>query len=411
MSAVPPLPDTTVEQFFALLDGLVARRELVRLILGKHCGPEPELVRLTVRPVTLRSTEQLSFVYSYKTRDITKNFSLDDGRRQLRELFGTSFRNAHLFSPAEEIQLTLSKKGKALLRRGRSGGGATTTATHDREKRRFVELERPFLAALGVTDAQHRLIPSMSRKWKQINKFIEVFEHAFDASPLAQRRAVQVVDFGSGKGYLTFAIHDYLRHSRGLAAQVTGIDLRTDMVQLCNDAASRLDLAGLQFHQGDVRGYRPAAIDVMIALHACDTATDHAIHTGIRAEAAIIMCAPCCHKEIRPQMQPPDVLRPMLRYGVHLGQEAEMVTDALRALLLEAHGYDTQLFEFISLEHTGKNKMILAVRRADPAPRPEIIAQIEALKAFYGIRQQALETLLRGASVSAGDCCDSDGSC
>ena len=132
----------------------------------------------------------------------------------------------------------------------------------------------------------------------------------------------------------------------------------------------------------------------MIALHACDTATDDAIHQGIRAGAAIVMCAPCCHKQLRPQLLSPHPLRPILQHGIHLGQEAEMVTDGLRAMLLDACGYDTQVFEFISLEHTSKNKMILAVKRTVPRDPAPVLAQIGEIKAFYGIREQRLESLL-----------------
>ena len=166
----------------------------------------------------------------------------------------------------------------------------------------------------------------MARKWKQINKFIEVFSHALSHSPLQRRDPqlpIHVVDFGSGKGYLTFAMHDYLRNSLGLQGQVTGVELREDMVRLGNTAAARLEQPGLRFEHGDVRTYTPAAIDVMIALHACDVATDYALHLGIRSNAAIIMCSPCCHKQIRPQMHTPSLLKPMLQYGVHLGQDRD----------------------------------------------------------------------------------------
>ena len=138
----------------------------------------------------------------------------------------------------------------------------------------------------------------------------------------------------------------------------------------------------------------------MIALHACDTATDYAINYGIQAGASIIMCSPCCHKQIRPQMQSPALFKPMLQYGVHLGQEAEMVTDSLRALLLEANGYSTKVFEFISLEHTNKNKMILAVKRAKPVDNSEVLQQIAAIKAFYGISEHCLESLLANNTSS-----------
>jgi len=190
-------------------------------------------------------------------------------------------------------------------------------------------------------------------------------------------------------------VHDHLRHALGWPAQVTGVELRDDLVRFCNGVAQRLDLEGLAFEQGDVRTHAPGPIDVMIALHACDTATDHAIHRGIRAGASVIMCSPCCHKQLRPQMHSPRLLQPMLQHGIHLGQEAEMVTDSVRALLLEAQGYDTQVFEFVSLEHTSKNKMILAVKRNAPSPRrDELLTQIRDIKAFYGIREHCLETLL-----------------
>jgi len=172
------------------------------------------------------------------------------------------------------------------------------------------------------------------------------------------------------------------------------VELRADMVALCNGVVQRLGLEGLRFEQGDVSTVAPPAIDIMVALHACDTATDHAIHTGLRAGARIIMCSPCCHKELRPQLLSPHALRPLLKHGVHLGQQAEMLTDGLRAMLLDACGYDAQVFEFVALEHTNKNKMILAVKREQPTSSDAVWAQIRELKGFYGIQTQCLETLL-----------------
>ncbi|HSC75164.1 MAG TPA: SAM-dependent methyltransferase, partial [Pseudomonadales bacterium] len=202
------------------------------------------------------------------------------------------------------------------------------------------------------------------------------------------------VDFGSGKGYLTFALHDYLRHTLHNKAEVTGVELREELVALCNTAAAKLDYEGLSFVCGDVKTHAPDNIDVMIALHACDTATDYAIHYGIRANASIILCSPCCHKQLRPQLQSPALLQPMLQFGVHMGQEAEMITDSLRALLLEANGYDTKVFEFVSLEHTNKNKMILAVKKSIQTSPDLILKQIADIKQFYGITEHCLETLL-----------------
>lgn len=400
------------ERFIRLVQTALADGSFVKLLLSKYAGPETTLERLTVREVPLRGERQLSFLWRHQTKDVTKNHPLDDGLAQLAALLGRDFMNAHLHTRTQEIQLAFSRKGKPSLRVGTSAAEVRSAepAAHDKAKQRPLSLDAPFWTDLGVTHlvkGERQLVPALSRKWKQINKFIEVMGAALKSSPLAESAEVHVVDFGSGKGYLTFAMHDWLV-GQGKRAEVTGVELREDMVSLCNAAAARHALAGLHFDQGDVRSYTPARLDVMIALHACDTATDHAIHLGLRAGAAIIMCSPCCHKQIRPQMQTPPLLRPMLQHGIHLGQEAEMVTDSLRALLLESQGYDTQVFEFVALEHTSKNKMILAVKKGGAAlaaaekRKPEVLAQIAEIKRFYGLREQCLETLIQGDMGSAG---------
>ena len=373
---------------------------LVKLVLSKNRGEEKELQRIAIRLVTLKSQAVLSFVYSYKTRDITKNYPIAEGLQHIEQKLQNEFKAAHLLSPQQEYQLDISKKGKVTLR-SHSISMSTTSPIdlkHNKQKHRYVELSRPYLSALGVTDKDHNLIPSMSRKWKQINKFIEVFSQALEQSPLIPQQALQVVDFGSGKGYLTFAIHDYLREQLQTESQVTGVELRAELAELCTKAAVALTHPGLNFVCGDVKTHAPAETDVMIALHACDVATDYAIHYGIRANASVIMCSPCCHKQIRPQLQSPSLLKPMLQYGVHLGQQAEMLTDSLRALLLEAHGYQTKVFEFISLEHTNKNKMILATKRKHRQDNSAVLKQIEEIKTFYGIQEHCLESLLKTAS-------------
>ena len=383
-------------QFLSLLDTSLSQNSFIKLVLAKYVGAEAELQRIIIKLTTIKDLPHLSFVYRYKTRDITKNFPLPEGVEVIAGLLPESFKNAHLLSLTDEVQLEYSKKGKSTLFTSKAQQQREAPSVeHDREKKRFLELNRPFLTDLGVTNKQHELIPSMSRKWKQINKFIEVFSHALSTSPLALDQPIKVADFGSGKGYLTFAIHDYLRNTLHVEGHVTGVELREDMVTLCNNAAARLEHPGLVFQHGDVRTVAPSAIDVMIALHACDIATDYAIHMGIRSGASIIMCSPCCHKQIRLQIQSPTLLRPMLQYGLHMGQQAEMVTDSLRALFLEACGYETKVFEFISLEHTNKNKMILAVKRAEPLKQPELLVKIQELKAFYGIQEHCLETLLQ----------------
>ena len=425
-------------RFGALLREAADAGRLVQLMLVAYQGGVADiealgqqLQRVIARPVLLRGQPHLSLVLRFPTKDITKNLPLDEAWHHLGLwLRDGAFRNAHLFTPTEEVQLAFSKKGKATVRVGKLSNAKPTAQTvtnavtqtaahgathltapaeasapaaaagaHNRDKHRLIELSRPFLRELGVTDARGQLVPAMSRKWKQINKFIEVFAAALARSPLAQpprdQQPIHVVDFGSGKGYLTVAIHDWLRHTLQREAVVTGVELREDLVQLCRGVIDKLHLDGMDYEQGDVRDYHPAQLNVMIALHACDIATDHAIHLGIRAGAEIILCSPCCHKEVRPQLLNPHPLRPILQHGIHQAQEAEMLTDGLRALLLDAAGYDTQVFEFISLEHTNKNKMILAVKRAEAGSADAVVAQIRDIKVFYGIQAQCLEQLLR----------------
>jgi SAM-dependent methyltransferase len=401
-----------LDEFLALVTTAFATAAAAKLVLAKPRPGDDALQRVTVRPVSLKGETLWSFVHTHQTRDITKNLAPADASERLRELLETRFQHAHLFTPAGEAQLLGSKKGKRTLLRPKGATTAVATAqapetapAHDRPKHRYIDITRPFLAELGVTTPAHQLVPAMARKWKQINKFVEVLDHAIAASPLAlargPRERIEVLDFGAGKGYLTFAMHEHLRHTLGLPVRVTGVELREDMVALCNGAAERLALDGLRFERGDVSEHAAESVDIMVALHACDTATDHAIHKGVRAGAAIIMCSPCCHKELRPQLLSPHPLRPILKHGVHLGQEAEMLTDGLRALLLDACGYDTQVFEFVSLEHTNKNKMILAIRRDAPHDADAIWRQVHEVKAFYGVRDQCLERLLLADRAAA----------
>lgn len=346
--------------------------------------------------VEIKQLPHISLVYSYKTQDITKNFLPEDAVKEVEKLLQGEFRQANLLTLDRDIQLSISKKGKALYRESllKAEQKPSNDATHNRTKHRYLELDRPFLTELGITDKNQKLIPSMSRKWKQINKFLEVIAAAIKKTNLDQKQNIKIADFGSGKAYLTFAVHDYVQNTLQLNAEIIGVELRQNLVDLCNSTVEKLNLQGLRFEQGDVQHYQSTGLDMMIALHACDTATDYAIHMGIKANAEVIICSPCCHKQLRPQMMMPNVLKPLLSHGIHMGQEAEMLTDTLRVMLLEANGYDAQVFEFITLEHTSKNKMILASKRKNPKNRAEILQQIVDIKSFYGIKEQCLESLL-----------------
>lgn len=377
-----------------------------------------EVQKMILRPVILKNQLQLSVLYRYATKDITKNYTWDEAERLLMDWIQQA-EQFNLWTHDQEIQLKFKKKQWKLTQSKIKASAEQkiqqknpVAQTHDRSKKRWIEQDRKFLQLLGITDQQHQIIPSMARKWKQINKFVEIFAGAVAQADFNQYRssdehsdsysdqsALHVVDFGSGKGYLTSAIYDYLQ-SQEFQPEVTGVELRAELVSFCQTLARQSGFEQLKFFQGDVRTYQPAKTDVMIALHACDIATDFAIHTGIRLGAKVVMCSPCCHKELRPQLSSPSTLQPMLQYGLHAGQQAEMLTDTLRALFLQAYGYETKVLEFISLEHTSKNKMILAIKRDQHQQvDTQILKQIADLKNFYGIKHQTLESLLNDQPV------------
>lgn len=397
-------PALTSEQglkFLSLIDESIKDKTIDRLILSQYKGLEPDLEKVTCRLVQVRQVLKLSILYQYKTQDMTKNYGLEDGIQEIKNLT-QGFKQANLWSINYDAQFKRNKKKDVLLQQNKHKDGKKPFSQieelqHNREKKRYIDQKERYLNDLGITDQEGRVIPSMAKKWKQINKFIEIFSQAVHAISNDQK-PLNIVDFGSGKGYLTFAMYDYLKHD--VVPYITGVELRENLVEFCQTVANKNDFDQLDFFTGDVRTYQPKQLDVMVALHACDIATDFAIHSGIRLNAAVIMCAPCCHKELRPQLISPDVLAPMLQFGVHQSQQAEMLTDTIRALFLNAYGYETKVFEFVGLEHTSKNKMILAVKKTDiNEPDQTVLAQIQALKSLYGIHTHTLEKLLDHQSV------------
>ena len=398
--------DPARERFVALLREQHAAGGWRRLVLSgprPGGGAEPDLQRVTVRPVLLRGGPVLSFVSRHATRDLTHNHAPDEGLALVAGWLGPRFRHAHFEGAGVEAELRFGKRGGGHVtvkaRHGAEAAALATPQAHDRTKPRPLAADRPWLTALGITTPDGQPVPAMARKWKQINRFVEIVSQALARTPLLQPRdePVRVVDFGAGRAYLTFALHDWLSQ-QGLALDVRGIEQRPDLVAEGNRIVQGLGLQGLRMVQGDVgdADAAPERFDAMIALHACDTATDAAIHRGIVAGAQLIVCSPCCHKQLRPQLLSPGPLRSVFQHGIHAEQQAEMLTDTLRALLLRACGYDTQVFEFVALEHTRKNKMILAVKRPQPAAaeRAAALAEADELQRFFGIREQALRRLL-----------------
>ena len=379
------------ERFLAALQSAIDEDQLVKLTLGKYRGPDASLKNLSVRPVALKTGPHLSFVWRHATRDITKNIPVAKAYAELVNLIGDPFRDAHLFTPLQSGQLETADDGQARVRFKIAATAPTAgEPAHNRTKPRLIDPHAGWLHELGVTDATGQPRTGQSAKFRQIQKFAEILSGLIPADHSAET-PLRIADMGSGKGYLTFATSALL----GDRAKVTGIERRQELVDTCNRVAAAHGFDHLRFAVGDIGRTAPELgdLDVLIALHACDTATDDALIAGIRAGAKTLVVAPCCQKELRPQLKAPSVLAPALRHGIFQERHAEFVTDALRALLLEAVGFETKVFEFVSTEHTAKNLMLVAQRaNPDKAPKPTkgALAKLTAFARFYGIEQQTL---------------------
>ena len=386
-----PMTDTPPrEDFLAQLGTSVRDGSFVKLTLGKPRGADTTLRNLLVRPVTLRGAPHLSFVWRHDRQDITKNHAPEDAITELAALIGGDFHSAHLFTNDRMAQLEFNKKGMPRLTYG-PAAAEKADGEHDRPKQRLLpEQSQAWLEKLGVTTASGAVREGLADKHRQIHKFTEILSHLSADAALPTHRPLEIADMGCGKGYLTFATHDYFNLVAARPAHVRGIEAREELVTLCNRVARDTARENLNFVQGTIESARLPALDVLIALHACDTATDDALAKGVQAGAALIVVAPCCQQELRPQLSAAPVLAPALRHGIFQERHAEFATDALRALLLEWAGYDTKVFEFIATEHTAKNLMIAATKRPGPARTDEAAAAVRQLAAFYGIKSQAL---------------------
>jgi SAM-dependent methyltransferase len=381
-------------RFSELLRVAVGAGTLVKLTLGKPRGADPTLQNIFVRPVTLQSGPHFAFVSRHATRDLTKNFSPEETITEIDRRLGADFLDAHLFTSTQTAQLELQPDGTARLRVKSSAGApvASAPAAHDRVKHHVIPADASWLRALGVTNDRGRPREGMTDKFSQIQKFAELLSHLLDEAAFPPDQTLCVVDMGAGKGYLTFAIAEMLR----ARATVKGIEARPELVALCNQVARENNFTNLNFSAGHIADAPLPAADVLIALHACDTATDDALAQGIAAGSKLLVVAPCCQKELRPQLTAPPVLADALRHGIFQERSAEFVTDALRAQLLEWAGYKTKVFEFISTEHTAKNLMIAAIKthaHGDAA----IARRARDFARFYGIRRQQLAAHLRFA--------------
>ena len=386
------------EQFITSITESILQRTFIKISLGNYKGSEEGLKNIYVKRILIKRTENLSFTYRYKTRDIVKNFTIDEGMKLVQELMENGFKIATLFTNEFDLILEISNNQKVTVRKTNPSSKSTDISlNHDHAKKRLIESKgKGYLHELKITDAEGNVYKNAQDKYKQINHYVDILSSLIKEIP--KENLKKVVDMGSGKGYLTFALYDYLTNVLQLETIVTGVEFRPDMVELCNDIAQRTGFKNLSFTEGTIENYDSTDTNILIALHACDTATDDAIYKGITAQADLIVVAPCCHKQIRREIEKnkaSNELDFLMKYGIFMERQAEMVTDGIRAMILEYFGYKTKVFQFISDAHTPKNVLVVGIKgKTNPKKQAEILEKIKATKAYFGIGYHHLERLV-----------------
>ena len=346
--------------------------------------------RITVQPVTLKRGKRWAVRRHYGSRTTDEN--LDDAAlgRLLRASIGKNYRQALLHAPDADWQVLAGRGEPRILRKPPTRPRAA--GVHDRVKRHVLPEGEPvpFLVELGVQTPDGRVRAQRRSKFRQVNRFVELVD---DIVPALPNGPVRVVDFGSGRAYLTFALHDLLTRVHCRKVDILGLDLKADVVSECEALARRLRADGLRFELGDIAAADLVGVDLVVSLHACDTATDAALDRAVRARAEVILAVPCCQHELFGQLEN-ETLRPLLRHGTLKERFVADVTDAARARLLELAGYDVQVVEFVPLEHTPKNVLLRATRTERPGrDRDRLAAEYRAFADALGI-EPALERLL-----------------
>ena len=359
----------------------------LRLTLSKPlpAGAAP-WVKVSVRPVTVDGRRHLQFSCFDGQKDVTKNYAGDEARGRLAEALAMGFSQVHVQGVGGDIHVRVTRKGKALIARGMpSRREAQPVLAHDHVKRYPLAAEKgdEFLKAVGIMSRSGVVRPSMQDKFHQVNEFLRILEQVVPRGAGADRPLL-VVDCGCGSAVLTFAAYHYLRHGLGLPVKVAGVDLKEDLIGKCLGLRDGLGWDEVGFHVSTIAAFQPPApVDVVLSLHACDTATDEAIAQGIRWGARAILAAPCCQHELHHKLQVP-LFRPVTRHGILRERLADILTDAFRALALRIMGYRADVIEFISPEHTSKNLMVRAQRTGRPGHKPSVQEYV-AMKEFWSV--------------------------
>lgn len=363
---------------------------LIRVILSNPSSKDG-VIKICARPM-LKNKSLLFQIEEYtKTQVFHKNLTAGDAGSYLTGKLSSdtssqtaSFKNALVETKSFTANVLVSKKGTITIKKkvNASAKQPKISLSHNRKKKYILEegIPVPFLIDLGVMTQNGSIVNAHYDKFRQINRFLEYIEDILPSLPTG--RELRILDFGCGKSYLTFAIYYYLKVLKGYPVRITGLDLKEDVIRHCNELAVKYGYDKLEFLCGDIAYYDGCSqVDMVVTLHACDTATDYALAKAVGWGAKVILSVPCCQHELNKQMKN-DLLSPVLHYGILKERMAALMTDGLRAQILEANGYRTQILEFIDMAHTPKNLLIRAVYNGHCADNK---AQINELLAAFDI--------------------------
>jgi len=351
-----------MQNLHELLTQIISEQSLTSAVLSnlRHKTPD-HYTKVTVKPVLIKQELKYQLTYHFPKKTTNENLAPEGAEPKLIELFTNDFKNGMLHTKDADYQILISKKDKVTILK-KAATRQEIELTHNRKKKYLLEegTPVPFLIELGVMSKEGKVLAKKYDKFKQINRFLEMID---DVVPhLSQDRTLNIIDFGCGKSYLTFALYHYLEQVQNLQINVIGLDLKKDVIEHCNALACQLNYDNLRFQVGDINQFNDVdQVDMVVTLHACDTATDAALEKAVRWGAEVILSVPCCQHELFTQVKS-DTMAPMLRHGIIKERFSALATDSVRAQLLDLVGYKTQMLEFIDLEHTPKNLLIRAVK-------------------------------------------------
>lgn len=379
-----------MDDLLSLIKEIIDDNSLISCVLSSLKNKEAEFTRVDIKPVEVKNQILYQFTYDCNPKVIHKNFSSEDALEEIENLLMDVFKQAIFFTNEADYQVFISKKKKASYIKKKPSKKKIDDISHDRKKKYILQDGEPidFLIRLGVMNDKGRVLAKRYDKFRQINRFLEMVQDVIPS--LDKNKSINIVDFGCGKSYLTFALYHYLVRIMEMDINVIGLDLKMDVINFCNEVSEELDYKGLKFMHGDIKDYETLGdVDMVVTLHACDNATDAALVKAINWNSKIILSVPCCQHEFYDKIKSP-VLEPMLKHGIIREKLSSLVTDSLRANVLEILGYQVQLLEFIDMEHTPKNILIRAIK-TDKTFNHEALKYYKEFKEFWDLRDIYIE--------------------